>query len=253
MTKFLAFGCVHLPIQSEEFRQWRLDKIREVKPDVVINLGDWIDADGASRWENENDWTLQQEYDALGADAKDIRDAAPLARLIWVQGNHDANLEQPGRVDKRLRAACNWRKNTSSAFIANDWKIIPYRHEALYRLGQVTFQHGAQTNVNAERDHSLAYGVPFGLHVSAHTHRPKRITPIELPGRVPVFGMQYCNVGCGADWDQMRYMDRLNKLLWGRAVLVGECNATQRRAWFGSQQWSAELLVHSMASPRAAV
>jgi hypothetical protein len=252
-TRFLAFGCVHVPIHCEEFRQWRLEKIREHKPDVIINLGDWHDANYASRWDNEDDWDALAEFDALRQDAIDTQAAAPNAQIVWLHGNHCSNGMQPGRIPKKVRGAVEFAKNEKLRDVTQNWKIVPYGHHEFYRLGQITFQHGCQTNVNAERDQALGYGVPFGLHVSAHTHRPKRIAPIELPGRVPCFGMQYCNVGCGADWSRMHYMDRANKQLWGRAVLVGTVNAKQRRAWFGSRQWDGELLIHSMASSRAAI
>lgn len=248
MTKFVAFSCTHFPVHSEEFRQWRLAKIREIRPDVVVNMGDWLDADAASRWPNEHDWTLQQEYDLAAKDARETREAAgPDARLVWLLGNHDANLEAPNRIPKKLRELCSWRQHLEMHEALKDWTIIPYTHRSYWRLGQVTFQHGAQTNVNAERDQAILYGVPRGLYVMGHTHRPIPVSRVILPGKVPVFGLHYCNVGCGADWDRMEYISRSNIALWGRGLLVGDCNTSQRRNNWATRQWDAELLIHSMA------
>jgi hypothetical protein len=131
------------------------------------------------------------------------------------------------------------------------WKIIPYGHDKKFQLGQITFQHGCQTNVNAGRDQAMLYGVPYGLHVSAHTHRPVPPELIMLPGQVPCFGMHHANVGTGADWEKMNYIQRSKHATWGRAVLIFEVNCKQRRSMFASKQWRADLLIHSMANERA--
>lgn len=218
-----------------------------------MNLGDWHDSDYASRWDNENHWTALSEFEALRDDALDLRKAAPRARFVWVHGNHDDNPLQPGRVPEKVRGAVEECKRRILEPAIQGWIQVPYAHTSYYRLGQVTFQHGAQTNVYAERDQAIAYGVPFGLHVSAHTHRPKRITPVEAFGG-PIFGLQYCNVGCGADWDQMRYIARSKHHLWGRAMLFGECDASlDPNLLYATKMWDAELKIHSMASPYAAM
>lgn len=250
-VKFLAYSCLHLPLHHEGFRQWRLEQISKHKPDVVVNLGDWHDSDYASRWADLNDdhnWDSEAEFALLAKDAGETRKAAGDAKIVWVLGNHDANPAMPGRVPKKVRASVEARKWDVIGPHVSDWKIVKYAHDSFYRIGQVTFQHGCQTNVNAERDQALLYGVPYGLHISGHTHRPQPVTRIVLPGKVPIFGMHYANVGTGADWDKMRYIQRSNHALWGRGLIVGECNSA--RSWFGSKQWSAELIIHSMASDR---
>lgn len=168
-----------------------------------------------------------------------------------MDGNHDDNIAQPGRLPKAVRSSILARKESVLGEHTQDWHTVPYGHDHYYRIGQITFQHGCQTNLNAERDQALLYGVPYGLHVSAHTHRPIPPTLIQLPGKVPVYGTHICNVGTGADWEKMRYIQRSNHALWGRGVLIFQVNAKQKRAWFGSKQWDADLLIHSMANERA--
>ena len=216
----------------------------------MVNLGDWHDSAFASRWENEEDWDSETEFKATAEDAQQLNDAAPRAKFIYLEGNHEDNMRQPGRIPKPLRASIAERRNTLIDPHTQHWKIIPYAHDSFYRLGQITFQHGCQTNVNAERDQAILYGTPFGLHVSAHTHRPKPPTLIELPGKVPCFGAHYCNVGTGADWEQMRYIQRSNHAMWGRGLMVIEAKV-KRMDWFKKKMWNAELLIHSMASERA--
>ena len=247
MSKVLAFGCTHLPVHSEQFRQWRLEKIREFKPDVVVNLGDWLDADAASRWPNEHEWTLKDEYRLLAQDANDIREAAgPDAKLVWLLGNHDDNLRAPNRIPKKLREVCSWEQDLDVHEAIRSWRVVPYGHRQHFRIGQLTFLHGAQTNINSDRDQALLYGVQHGLTVSAHTHRPVDITRVVLPGKIPL-EYYFANVGCGADWDKMEYVQRTNIATWGRAILLAEVNDKQRRSSFASKQWTAELIVHSRA------
>ena len=247
-TKWAAFGCLHLPVHCESYRQWRLDQIREHKPDYVICLGDQIDADGASRWENENDWTLQTEYTWLAKDFREIEEAAPGAKLVWVQGNHDANLEEPGRISPKLRAASNWRYNIETHWIADRWKIVPYGARERFRLGPITFLHGAQIGINADRNNALLYGTEWGLTIGVHTHKLNQIQRVVLPGAIPL-NRWFVNCGTGADWDQMKYVNRLNIATWGRGMVIGDCaGADQRRAAYMSRQWDAALLVHSQVA-----
>lgn len=247
----VAFGCGHNPIQHKGYQDFRDDVLRAVDPDWVVNLGDWHDAAFASRWENEEDWDSEDEFRCLADDARRINEAAPRARRVLLEGNHDDNVSQPGRLPKAVRNSILARRDSILAAHTADWHTVPYGHDKYFRIGQITFQHGCQTNLNAERDQCLLYGVPYGLHVSAHTHRPIPPTLIVMPGKVPVYGAHFVNVGTGADWDKMRYIQRSNHALWGRGVLIFEVNDRQRRSAFASKQWNADLLIHSMANERA--
>jgi hypothetical protein len=247
----VAFGCGHNPIQHKGFQGFRNDVLRAMDPDWVVNLGDWHDAAFASRWENEEDWDSEDEFRELANDARQINESAPNARRILLEGNHDDNVSQPGRLPKSVRKSLLARRDSVLGEHIGDWATVPYGHDKFYRIGQITFQHGCQTNLNAERDQTLLYGVPYGLHVSAHTHRPIPPTMIVLPGKVPVYGAHFCNVGTGADWERMRYIQRSNHALWGRGVLIFEVNCKQRRSAFATRQWNADLLIHSMANERA--
>lgn len=248
-SKILAFGCTHLPIHSEQFRQWRLEQIREYNPDYVVNLGDWIECKFGSRWPSDHKFDARREFHALKADAEDIRNAASKAKLVWVHGNHCDNWNQPGRLPEDLRTLVGEYQELLLPEVMSDWIHVPYGHDQFYRIGQVTFQHGCQTNVNAERDQSLLFGVPYGLHVSAHTHRPVDITAVKV-NQHHIFGMYYCNVGTGADWNQMHYMDRLNKENWGRAIVKIEANDQPGKHYYAKRNWEAEFIRHSVKSER---
>jgi predicted phosphodiesterase len=246
--KVVAFSCTHHPLADEDTTKWRLSEIKQFKPDVVVNLGDWMDADAASRWPNEHQWTLADEYRAVASDAIAVRSAAPSAKLVWLHGNHDDNLTSPNRIPIKLRDVCSWKNDKGLAQVLKGWTIIPYTHRSYYRIGQVTFQHGAQTNVNADRDQSLLYGVENGLWVGGHTHRPQQITRVVLPGKIPL-NRYFCNVGCGMDWEKMEYVRRSNIATWGHGIVKLLVNP--RRSAFASVQWEgvdSGIKIHKMVS-----
>jgi hypothetical protein len=95
----------------------------------------------------------------------------------------------------------------------------------------------------------VEYGVPFGLHVSAHTHAPVAVTQGELSKYYLPYWV--ANVGTGMDWEQAGYMERASKHKWGRGLVrgtVSRASVTQYKSLYKSPQWEAELLVHSYAS-----
>lgn len=228
-------------------------QIEDFKPDSIVNLGDWYEGKAAKRWPSWSDekWSLADEHRAVAQQAEAIRAAAPDASLYWLYGNHDDNLfgMQPDRIKDDLKDAVQWRSNVLAAKALEPWQVIEkYGHRVRLRLGPVTFQHGCDTSVASDRDGSYLYGVPYGLYVRGHTHRPCPVTRAQ-ERRTPM-PFWYANPGTGAEWDRMHYMDRCSMALWGRGVVVGEIPqsaVTQRRTAYASRCWDAELRVHSTA------
>lgn len=76
------------------------------KPDVIVNIGDLADGTGTSRWA---DGTTEEVFAQAQAESQEVKDywarvrkAAPNARLIWTEGNHD--LRPFDYVDKKAPA-----------------------------------------------------------------------------------------------------------------------------------------------------
>ncbi|WP_196300525.1 hypothetical protein, partial [Streptococcus pneumoniae] len=81
------------------------------------------------------------------------------------------------------------------------------------------------------------------------THRPEQIT--QARERKVMLPFCYANVGSGADFDKMHYMDRQSKAMWGRALILGTATAAgvkEGRKCYAKVSWDAELLVHYWAS-----
>jgi hypothetical protein len=255
--KWLAFGCTHAPITHQGYWEWLLDNIAEFQPDYLIHLGDGLEAQIASRWGKDprHDWKLSDELREFESQIGILNALVPKAKKVFLYGNHDSNLlHGHDRLNEETQAlvAEKWEQIRNG--VMSDW-LIPndyYRHESYWRLGQITFQHGCNTGKAQIHSHlhkqGVQYGVPYGLHVSAHTHSAVAVHQmVWLDQPMPYW---VANVGTGADWDRMFYMDRASKSLWSRGLVrgtVSKHSATKCNSAYTKPQWTAETLFHSFA------
>lgn len=72
--------------------------IKDVQPEAIVQIGDGIDFPQVSRWSKgtagEYAPTLQKHIDGFKGLLSQIRDAAPKARITWLEGNHDLRLQE---------------------------------------------------------------------------------------------------------------------------------------------------------------
>jgi len=251
--KFCAFSCLHAPITHKGYFDWLIKQIEEHKPDVVVNLGDWYEGLAGSRHQRDprHNWTLWDEHRAVAEQARAINDAAPSAtRRVWLAGNHDDNTFgiHGDRIPPDLREVVQWRNNAEVKDALKGWITKEYKHGARWYLGQVSFGHGCPVTDAAAKDEAYLYGVPFGLDIRGHTHRPEPIT--QARERKAILPYWYANPGTGAEWNRMFYMARQSTALWGRGCIIGEAKcAGEGREVKATRNWDAELLVHSWAHP----
>lgn len=70
--------------------------IQDVQPDAIFQIGDAIDFPQVSRWTKgtagEYAPTLQKHIDGFKGILRELRDAAPDAKITWLEGNHDLRL-----------------------------------------------------------------------------------------------------------------------------------------------------------------
>lgn len=255
MKKFLAFSCPHAPLQDNEHIEWICQHIRKHKPDVLVCLGDLHEMDSASRWPSEYDFDLHDEYVEANGLLKKVRTAAPAhCDCVLLPGNHDENLMEVGRVNPKLRELTCWRQRQ---WYANTWlneELLtkwnfktPYKYaqEGVYRLGQVTFLHGYEAGQSADEYQSILLGVPYGLSVAGHTHKPVQVTQACKTKTVPL-PYWYANAGCSRVMD-CSYMTRKRQHQWGQALVLGDCDEKAVRSKMPtSPQWNAETIVRKM-------
>ncbi len=70
--------------------------IEDLQPDAIFQIGDAIDFPQVSRWTKgtagEYAPTLQKHIDGFKGVLRELRDAAPKAKIAWLEGNHDLRL-----------------------------------------------------------------------------------------------------------------------------------------------------------------
>jgi predicted phosphodiesterase len=70
--------------------------IEDLQPDAIFQIGDAIDFPQVSRWTKgtagEYAPTLQKHIDGFKGVLGELREAAPNARITWLEGNHDLRL-----------------------------------------------------------------------------------------------------------------------------------------------------------------
>lgn len=239
--KFLAFSCIHCPLQDNAFVDWMLGKIGEHRPDVVVHLGDGREANSASKWPSEYDWTLEDEYESHNTFLASVRKEAGDASLVMLEGNHDDNIRAIGRIDAGLRSLCLPEKHEPEL---KHWKVLPYTYSqrGIYRIGSVTFGHGYEAGQNADEAQSLLLGMPYGLWIGGHTHRPQHVTQVFKTKAIPL-PYWYANAGCGRVMET-DYMQRKRQHQWGQGIVVGESQPLKSPRM--SKTWDAHLELFRM-------
>jgi predicted phosphodiesterase len=71
--------------------------IKDIKPDHILQIGDALDFPQVSRWNVGKAGayapTLQKHIDGFKGLLTEIREAAPKARMTWLEGNHDLRIK----------------------------------------------------------------------------------------------------------------------------------------------------------------
>lgn len=233
--RWAAFGCVHLHRGKVWDRAMSL--IREYKPDVLVCLGDVLDADGASRFPQEGRKKLSAEFRIGNELLRQAADAVPKGQLVFMEGNHEFNVRDELRLAPEVRDLCDYRLHMP-ALDRWDWKPYDCCERGIFRLGQVAFAHGYRTGPRCNEKQALEFCRPFGLGVFAHDHKPMEPRQIEVWAGIhaPYWAM---NVGTLGPL-RPKYMTRKSTAGWGHGVALGSC--TMNRSARSTKLWHAELV-----------
>jgi UDP-2,3-diacylglucosamine pyrophosphatase LpxH len=254
-VSFVAFSCVHAPLHDEDAIAWLIEQIKEVKPTFVIHLGDGFEGQASSRWPEENGISLLEEYEQHDKILERIRKASPDSNRIFLEGNHDHNIRAKGRLDKRLRGLTDYnvpqyndKNQCVNKELMTEWRFgaeyIYCRRRGSFRIGQVVFAHGYECGIKSGENEAVYFsGGEYNLYVRGHTHRPQPVTRVMKTGRVPL-RYWYANAGCMRDMEDVEYMRRNKRELWGQGCVVGQCkplNSPRRE-----RNWEAETRIYRM-------
>lgn len=249
--KFAAFSCIHCPHQDESALRMVRKEVGVFKPDILINLGDTLEADAASRWPSEEAHNLLDEYREADEVLRLLEEAAPEADRVWLLGNHDDNILREHRIPPKLRELCNFRvpifdsKGQQVNQNMLKWKTpTPYEYSrrGVFRVGAVTFGHGYEATQQADANQAVILGAPFGLWVGGHTHRPTAGKPVRVMKNSIPLPYWYLNAGCLRKMD-CSFMTRKRQYAWGHALVLGW--ALPIKSPRLRPTWDAECLVLS--------
>jgi predicted phosphodiesterase len=260
-VKFAAVSCTHAPLQDDYAVTWALNEIEEFKPDVLVHLGDLLEASAASKFPKEDDWSLEDEYTQGNVLLSQFAKAAgKKARKVFLPGNHDFNIRSYARLPKDVRSLLDYRKHMPALA---EWEqpvdeYVYDRNRGVFRIGQVTFAHGFAAGVQADKQHALDLGLPYGLYIGGHSHQPRPVEQVRANQTTPLpYWMS--NVGTLRDiWTTAdTWMRRKRRHLWGQAMIVGEVNDTWESHTQGlvpsAPEWDAEVKVFRMYNQRSDV
>ena len=253
-VRFIFASDFHVPLQSELTIEKLLKEIKEFKPNVLILGGDLLEADAASRFQTEPDWELANEYQEGNKILRRIRSAcssnynltipserisAGKCSLVFMNGNHENNLISKGRISKAVRSLCDFNLHIDEL---KYWKQFPYHYSkaGVFRLGQISMAHGYEAGVSSDEMQGYVLGMPYGLFISGHTHRPLQVTQGMRTKTIPL-PYWYCNSGLCADPNAFEYMERRKKILWGNAYVKGE--VVLLKSPRHNRNWSAETVI----------
>lgn len=202
------------------------------KPDVVACLGDLLETEAASKYPKEDPTALEDEFKAATDLLQRVRAASGASRCVLMEGNHDDNLRQEGRVPKALRSLVVPEAYVDLALERRNWEVYPYENSdrGVCWIGKLGLTHGFGTGRYSDRDEAvLMSGNRTGtLVVRGHTHRPVPVTQARLNGSVPL-PFWFANVGTMGPL-KPGWTSRLNTRDWAAAALVAEVTKDEWKA-----------------------
>lgn len=94
--RFFAMGDQHCPYHDVGLHRAMLKHVREQQPELIVLMGDGINAEraGRHRQNHGHNRPTKDGIKAYGHIIRDIRYAAPEARIVVLRGNHDDWIEQ---------------------------------------------------------------------------------------------------------------------------------------------------------------
>src|SRR6185503_11610903 len=94
--KALILSDMQIPFVDEKALQTALDVLRDVKPDKVVLVGDLLDLSAWSKYIQRPEWATatQGAINDTHQLLVKLRQLAPTAEIVVLEGNHDARLEK---------------------------------------------------------------------------------------------------------------------------------------------------------------
>lgn len=244
----VAISDVHRP--KFDKATWRifLRMIRDIRPDGVWIVGDYVDLSSVNRHEKAagDTYTLGQELWDGNEGLDEISDAIGkrAADLLYIDGNHEARLSRylaSGRCPPELRDTIHEIPDELH-LRRRGWRYVPSHRQPHYPFRRFAVTHGHWYNLHAAHKHAMAFGMS-GL--MGHTHRYQVYTTWNAHGPVvwtvmptardPYAEWQHQGSQVFTGWTTgLAVIEVLDEVPHVRAVLTHGGAAT-----YGGQTWRA--------------
>ena len=168
----IVLNDVHIPFQNTVAVNMVVKFIQEQRPGTIHLLGDCCDLWSISRFDKDptRRLNLQEELDAVRDWLHELRDAAPRARIIYSEGNHEYRLRK--YLISEAKALAGLRALTLEKLLDFDSLKIRFQpHDRPYRIGHLLFTHGqfvSRWSAMSAKRHFERYGC---CTIHGHTHR----------------------------------------------------------------------------------
>ena len=204
-TKVLVLSDIHVPFHDENALRVAMEFKKDFKPDIVIALGDWLDAEAASTFAKDpSDCDFCEEIEICN----ELIDR--FEPNYFLEGNHEQRLRRPN-IAPEFRRLLDPRKLLHLHRRGITWVPYSSHPKHLLRIGKMTFIHGFSAALAAGRKEAAA----FGCVVHGHTHRIATVQVPHATNKLTAF-----NIGCLCDLNP-GYMDTKGPNGWAHGFGYG--------------------------------
>jgi metallophosphoesterase superfamily enzyme len=219
----LVVPDVHVPFHDRRAWDLALRVIDGVKPDCVVSLGDLGDfyATNAHGKSYGREQRFAQELAAVQAAVRELVSASGRARRIWLQGNHEENLERyVAKNAPQLEDLVPHGPDLLKIPPKDTW--IPYRSSV--QIGKTTYVHGLSAGQGAALKNLACAGENV---VTGHTHRA------GLAWGGTTNGDRHFSMECGwlGDREQITYMQQIQMRNWAQGLGLVQMDNKTGHCW----------------------
>lgn len=241
----VVLSDVHVPKHDPASWAVALKAVRDLRPDHVWILGDFLDLASVNRHEKApgDDYTLRQELWCGNRALDEVADAiGPRpCDLLFVDGNHEDRMRRyvaSGRCPPELRDALE-EVPDALCLKQRGWRYVGPDEQPIYD-GSLAVFHGHWYGKHHAAKHLDEMG---GSVIYGHTHRPQQMTRQTVRG--PIIGTGApCLRRLSAEWQHQRnreftgWLNGFVVLEWidgychpRNVFVVNECASYGGRVW----------------------
>ena len=226
----VVYGDTHFPFQDDAALSVVLSLIKDVKPDVVLHVGDLVDAWQISRFDHDPTRrdTLQDNIDQARQHLHQVAQVSPKSKRVLLEGNHESRLTRSiwqldgaQREFAKLRVfqkAMTWPRLLELDAIG--WKFVPEREQSRTPiLPKLVTKHGTVVRKFAGMTAKGEWEKYGKSGLSGHTHRLGWFTHRDHNGRA-----NWAETGCTCLLDPPYGVD----FDWQQGAVVQTWNADRK-------------------------